>query len=287
MYVALGVHFSYCLDMDHTSLVDNVFFRILIIIGVTLILQMASRVVIERLIRRAVRPHRYESRVDERKREDTLINVTQTTAAAAFWIAATCAILSTIGINIASLATGAGFISVIIGFGAQSTIKDILAGVFILLGNQYRVGDIVTLSGGPVGVNGATGTVEEISLRTTKLRNLDGTLNIIRNGDPSIITNRTFKFANVIVDISVPLENDIDKVQKIMDKVGKDMAKDIKWEAKIIDPIQFMRIDDLTDSKALIKAIGKVKPAAQWDIAGEYRRRIISDFHTHDIKLGL
>jgi small conductance mechanosensitive channel len=273
------------MNIDLGVLFDNVLTEILFIILVTMVAQIVSRLIIERVIRRAVRQHKFESKLDERKREDTLINIIQATVAALLWLVAVATTLMVVNINIASLATGAGFISVIIGLGAQNTIKDILAGVFILAENQYRVGDVVTLSGGPVGATGATGVVEEITLRVTKLRNLDGTLNIVRNGDSSIITNRTFKFSSVVLDITIALDSDIDKVEKVMNQVGKDMVENEEWAKAIIEPIQFMRIESFTDTQAVVKAIGKVKPASQWEVAGEYRRRILKAFKANSIQL--
>jgi small conductance mechanosensitive channel len=273
------------MNIDLGVLFDNVLTEILFIILVTMVAQIVSRLIIERVIRRAVRQHKFESKVDERKREDTLINIIQATVAALLWLVAVATTLMVMNINIASLATGAGFISVIIGLGAQNTIKDILAGVFILAENQYRVGDVVTLSGGPVGATGATGVVEEITLRVTKLRNLDGTLNIVRNGDSSIITNRTFKFSSVVLDITIALDSDIDKVEKVMNQVGKDMVENEEWSKAIIEPIQFMRIESFTDTQAVVKAIGKVKPASQWEVAGEYRRRILKAFKANSVQL--
>ena len=261
--------------MDWNLFLQNKVTQILIIILVTIILQMVSRKIISRIVRRVVRPNRYETRLDERKREDTLINVFKTTVAAGLWLIAIFTILMQLNINLASLATGAGLISVVIGLGAQTTIRDILAGIFILVENQYRVGDRVTLSGGLTGVNGASGVVEEISLRITKLRNDDGTLNIVRNGEASIITNRSFKYSNVIVDLAVELDTDIDKLETVINKVGEAMAAEEQFEKQIIDPVTFLRIDNFTETSMIVKAVGKVKPGMQLDLAGQYRRRLL------------
>lgn len=232
---------------------------------------------VSRLIRRAVRGNKYETKLDEIKRENTLIAITSTTAAVVIWVVAATVILSIFNVNLASVAAGAGFLGIVVGLGAQTAIRDYLAGVFILLESQYRVGDIVTLSGGSTGI-GTSGVVEEITLRITKLRDLDGTLNIVRNGEAAIITNRTNKYSSVVLDIGVGYDSDIDTVEKVMNRVGTDMLKDKILAAEINEPIGFFRVDAFGDSAVIIKAVGKVKPAKQWDIAGEYRRRLLKAF---------
>lgn len=261
--------------MEWQKLLDHTIMQILLIMLVTALLQIVIRNVISRIVRRSVRPQRYETKQDERKREDTLINVFRTTAATALWLMALFSILSRLNINLASLATGAGLISVVIGLGAQNTIRDILAGIFILLEHQYRVGDTVTLKGGMTGIHGATGTVEEISLRITKLRDIDGTLNIVRNGEAAVITNHSFKFSNAVIDLKVHLETDIDELAAIMNKVGAKMASEEAFEKDILEPIVFLRVDSFTDAYADVRALGKVRPGTQLLIAGEYRKRLI------------
>lgn len=271
--------------MDWNVFLQNTFTQILLIILGTIVLQMISRKIISRVVRRAVRPNRYETRLDERKREDTLINIFKTTVAAGLWISAVFSILLLLGINLASLATGAGLISVVIGLGAQTTIRDILAGIFILAENQYRVGDRISLNGGLTGVQGASGVVEEISLRITKLRGDDGTLAIVRNGEAAVITNRSFKYSNVIVDLAVELDTDVDKLELVINKVGEAMASEEQFEKSVLDPISFLRIDNFTDTVMIVKAVGKVKPGQQLELAGEYRRRLLPALKTAKIKL--
>lgn len=271
--------------MDST-LFEQPVLRIMAVIGVILLVQMVAGGVITQIVRRVVRAEGRETKVDEKKREDTFIAIIRTGLAVLLWFVGTLIILDTLGVNLAALATGAGIFGIIIGLGAQSTIRDILAGIFILLENQYRVGDIVTVSGGTTGI-GTSGVVEEISLRITKLRDLDGTLNIVRNGEASIITNRTFKYSSVVVDVTVTYESDIDKVEQLMNKVGLKVAGDEKWAKLTIEPIQFLRIDAFNESGAVARAVGKVSPASQWDIAGAYRRELLEALSHGSVQVGL
>lgn len=147
--------------------------------------------------------------------------------------------------------------------------------MFILTEKQYRVGDVITLSGGSTGVIGATGTVEEVTLRITKLRDYSGKRITVRNGEPKVIVNQTFSSVSVVLDINVSYESDIKSVQDTMNKVGGELMKDPKWKNLFIEPIKFMRIDNFTDTGVVVRAMGTVTPASQWDVAGEFRRRFL------------
>ena len=247
-----------------------------------LVLQFVSRHAIERIVKHSVRSHKYLSRIDEQKRANTLTNIFQTATAVALWIVGVIVILSQLQVNIAALMTGAGLIGVIIGFGAQSAISDFLAGMFILAENQYRVGDIVTLT---VASKEISGVVEDITIRITRLRDLDGNLHIVRNGLTTTITNLTFNYANVNVDVRVAYESDIDMVERVINEVGLAMSEDEKWGKAIKEPIAFLRVDGFEESAVRVKALGKVEPAMQWDVAGEFRRRLKKAFEKSGITI--
>jgi small-conductance mechanosensitive channel len=238
------------------------------------VVRTAGRNIIDRLVRRAVRADRYESKVEELKRENTIISIFHTTFSFALWAVVVLITLTLLNVNLAALLAGAGVFGVIIGLGAQNTIKDFLAGIFILSENQYRVGDIVTLSGGTTGAAGASGVVEEITLRITKLRDLNGTLNVVRNGEATIITNRTFKYSTVVVDVTVSFESDLHEAEKIINRIGLEMLEVEKWKPLFIEPISYLRTEDFAENGIIVRCYGKVKPASQWDIAGDFRRRL-------------
>ncbi len=247
---------------------------------VAVIVQMIFRATIERIVHRAIRVHKYANHVDEEKREHTLVTIFRTMSAVVIWITAIIVILWQLDVNVTALMTGAGVVGIIVGFGAQNAIRDFLAGIFIIAENQYRVGDIVTLHAAGKDISGI---VEDISIRITRLRDLDGNLHIIQNGEAKIITNQSFGYANVNVDVRVPYEADIDKIEGIINKVGEEMQADQTWAPHIFEPIQFFRVDGLEDSAVRVKAFGKVEPAMQWDIAGEFRRRLKKALDKHGI----
>lgn len=253
----------------------------LTIVGVFLAQIVAGRVV-GKIVKHAVMSHKYQNAIDEKKREDTLIKIFQTASAAIIWLVGAVVILSQLNINIAALATGAGLIGLIIGIGAQSAISDLLAGMFVIIENQYRVGDIVTLNAGGKEISGV---VEDITIRVTRLRDLDGKLHTVRNGLTDSVTNMTFSYANVNVDIGVAYESDIDVVERVINEVGESMAKDETWKTRIIEPVAFLRVDGFEDSAVRVKALGRVEPAAQWDVAGEFRRRLKKAFEQNGVTI--
>ncbi|HSX07680.1 MAG TPA: mechanosensitive ion channel family protein [Candidatus Saccharimonadales bacterium] len=226
-------------------------------------------------VRHIVQSHKYSSKHEERQREDTLITIFRTMSAAILWIVGIILVLSELHVHIAALLTGAGVVSVLVGFGAQNTVKDFLAGMFIIMENQYRVGDIITVHGASGTVSGA---VESITIRITRLRDLDGALHVVRNGDVSVATNLSFGFSNVNVDLRVAYDSNMEKVIETINKVGDELAKDEVWKEHIVEPIQFLRVDDFGQSAVQIKALGKVRPGNQWDVAGEFRRRLMPAF---------
>lgn len=268
-------------------LFENKYSQTLLVILLGMIVHRTSGMVIEQIVRRVIKSHKYATKLEERKREDTITRVFSTLTGIIVWIAIAGTIASIFELNIGAIVASLGFLGVIIGLGAQTTIRDYVAGVYILIENQYRVGDIVTLSGGTTGALGTSGVVEDITLRITKLRDLDGTLNIVRNGEASIITNRTYQYSSVVIDINVAYDSDIDKVEKVMNQVGTDMLKDESLVKVISEPIQFLRVDNFLDSGIVVKALGTVQPAEQWTIAGEYRRRLLKAFKEAKIEIPL
>lgn len=262
--------------MDISLIIENRFVRALLVVIIILVVQLLLRVPIENLVRRIIRSHKYSSAEEEKKREETLIHVFRTGSAVILWIIGFIVILYQLEVNVAGLLTGAGLVGVLVGFGAQNTVRDFLAGVFIIMENQYRVGDIVKFSAG--GGNGVSGVVEDITVRITKLRDLDGNLHIVSNGSIGVVTNMTFQYANVNIDIPVSYEADIKKVHRILDKVGIELAGDEEWGKYITQAVQFLRVDSFGESTVMVKALGKVHAGMQWDVAGEYRRRLMLAF---------
>ncbi len=258
--------------------------QIVVTITVAVILQVIIRETIQHIVARIVKSHNHSSKQEELQREQTLSSIFRTASAVAIWVVVVVVVLYQMHVNVAALLTGAGLVGVLVGFGAQNAIKDYLAGVFIITENQYRVGDIITLYASGANISGL---VEDISLRITKLRDLDGNLHIVQNGSGGVVTNRSFTFANVNIDIGVAYDSDLEEVRDILNRVGIEQSDDENWSSKIIEPIQFMRVDAFGPSAVMLKAVGKVKPAKQWEVAGDFRMRIKKAFDTVGVDIPL
>lgn len=257
------------------AFLESDLFKIASIIIIAMSLQFLAHLLIGRFVRRTIKRQKGETTLDERKRQKTVITILSTTLISIIWICAIIGILTILGVNVTAILTGAGIIGVIVGLSVQNTVKDFLAGFFILTEKQYRVGDVISVAGGSTGVNGATGTVEEITLRITKLRDENGTLTTVRNGEPTVITNKTYTYSGTMLDIAVTYDSDIDELERIIDRLGKAMAKEPEWKDKITTPIQFLRVESFTDNGVVVRVIGTVAPASQWEVAGEFRKRLL------------
>jgi len=213
-----------------------------------------------------------------KKREDTLVGVFAGTVRVVIWIVAGAMILSESGIDIKPLLATAGVAGLALGFGGQYLIRDIISGLFILLENQFRVGDVVC-------IDGTCGLVEGITLRMTTLRDLDGTVHHLPNGEVKKTSNLSKQFSRVNLDIGVSYKTDIDHLKKTVNRVGKDLAEDPEWREFIKKAPEFVRINDFADSAIVFKVLGDTEPMKQWDVAGELRRRLKIEFEKEGIEI--
>lgn len=250
-----------------------------LILTTAYIMRKFAMIFVVKLVRKAVRSTDFKTAHEEKQREDTLISTISAGLRVAIWILAFLLILSELGVDIAPLLAGAGIAGVALGFGAQSMVKDFLAGVFILLENHYRVGDVIEIN------QTVSGTVTEVTLRQTVLRDLDGMVHHISNGEITISTNMTMEFANVNLDIGVGYDTDIEKLEKIINKVGEDLSSEEDWKDDIFEQPKFLRVNDFGDSAIEIKITGKTAPMKQWKVTGELRKRLKIAFDKNHIEI--
>jgi small conductance mechanosensitive channel len=173
---------------------------------------------------------------------------------------------------------GLGVAGIAIGFGAQSLVRDLINGIFILLENQYGIGDVVTAAG-------ISGLVEEVNLRRTILRDLDGIVHTIPNGEIRIASNFTKDYSRVNLNIPVAYGEDLDHVIAVINRIGKELAQDPAWQDLILKPPQVLRVDNFGDSGIEIKVLGDTRPIRQWDVMGELRRRLKKVFDEEGIEI--
>ncbi|MDP2585580.1 MAG: mechanosensitive ion channel family protein [Candidatus Levybacteria bacterium] len=241
-------------------------------------LRKFSHLIIEKTIRKAIKSNRFLSPESERKRENTLIGIFNQAFGIVVLILAGLMSLSELGIDIAPLIAGAGIIGLALGFGGQYLIKDLIAGLFVILENQYRIGDVVCLGD-------TCGLVENISMRTTILRDLDGTVHYVPNGEIKKASNLSKEYSRVNLNIGISYKTNLEHVISVVNEVGNKLAKDPKWKNFIIKPPQFLRINDFADSAIIIKILGDTQPLKQWDVTGELRKRLKIAFDKKGIEI--
>lgn len=211
------------------------------------------------------------------KRAETLVKILNNTVTVFIAIIATFMILKELGMDIGPLLAGAGILGLAIGFGAQSLVKDFFSGLFILLEDQYRVGDVIK-------IGEHTGLVEKIKLRTTVIRDLEGVVHTIPNGEIKEVSNLTYGWSRVVLDIGITYKEDLDRVINILKDVGKKIREDDKYKEMMIEDPIVLGVDDLAESKIIIKIIAKTQPLKQWDVARELRRKIKYAFDQEGIE---
>ncbi|UCG54853.1 MAG: mechanosensitive ion channel [Dehalococcoidia bacterium] len=187
-------------------------------------------------------------------------------------------ILSKLGLDITPLLASAGVAGIAIGFGAQSLIKDFVSGTFILLEDQFNKGDVISIAG-------VSGIVEEVNLRRTVLRDLDGILHTIPNGEITTASNYTRDWSRVKLDISVGYNEDMDHVFGVINRVGREIAEDAHFKKFIKTPPQVLRVQNFGDSGIDVRILGDVRPMYQWEVTGELRKRLKKAFDDEGIEI--
>ncbi|MFC2068023.1 mechanosensitive ion channel family protein [Chloroflexota bacterium] len=253
--------------------------RIAIIIVVALIMFLIFRFVIPVLVKRYIARRMVgEAETEINKRAGTLSSILVSITGIVIALLAILTILPEFGVNITTLIAGLGVGGLAIAFAAQNLVRDFITGFFILLEDQYRVGDVIAVAG-------IAGAVEEIGLRRTVLRDLDGIVHSVPNGKVEISSNMTKKFARVNLDISVGYGEKLDWVMEVINAVCNEMANDPKWKPDLITTPAVVRVNKLGDSGIDIKVMGDTKPSRQWDVMGELRLRIKTTFDKKGIEI--
>ncbi len=259
--------------------------NILLIIVASAVIYYFCGTIIEWTMRKIAKGVRSKTpRGEIRKRQKTLASLFTTIVRVLIVLIALFTILQRdFGLNLAPLLASAGIAGVALGFGAQSIVKDSLTGFFIILENQYRVGDYIQITG--TGVTDAHGAVEKVSIRSTTLRDRDGNVHFIPNGSIVQVTNKTLGYSKVHFSFTVETGTDVDKVTEIVNSAGADLAKNKEWKDKIIDPIHFSEVGKFSKDGFDVAVSGITTPADQWKVTSEYRRRLLAALGKENIKL--
>jgi small conductance mechanosensitive channel len=274
--------------------------RILIILAVG----WAVAWIVRRLIRRAVapignkRPRRKEAKktpfgfIDtggvatarRAQRAKTMADVLGSIFTGIIWTIAVLVALGELDINLAPLIAGAGVLGVALGFGAQSLVRDFLSGFFMLAEDQYGVGDVIDVGGAVGSEKGVSGTVEGVSLRTTRIRDVEGVVWHVPNGEIKRVGNKSQQWSRAVLDIPVDYDTDISKGMAVIKETADAMWHDENWKEAILADPEVWGVEELTPSSVKIRLVVKTLPLEQWRVARELRARLKKAFDSAGIE---
>lgn len=212
------------------------------------------------------------------KRAETLGRVFRYLVAVVMSLVAGVLVLSEIGISVAPILGAAGVVGLAVGFGAQSLVKDYFTGFFLLLENQIRQGDVVKLGE-------HSGLVEEVTLRYVRLRDYDGQVHFVPNGQIGAVVNLSRGYAQAVIDVGVAYREDLDRVMAVMLQVAQALRDDVAYRDRILDKFELAGVERWDESAVVLRGRFRVAPLAQWDVRREYLRRLKAAFDEHDIEI--
>jgi small conductance mechanosensitive channel len=251
--------------------------RIVIIALVAVILIRATTTAVRRFEEEVGRGQTVDA-LERAKRARTLGALLENAVGVFAIAAALLMVLRELDIDVLPLLTGAGIVGLAIGFGAQTLVKDIISGFFMILENQVRVGDVAV-------INGTGGVVESVKLRTITLRDVEGTVHVFPNGSITTLANKTKDYSYAVVDVSVAYREDTDRVVQVLRDVGAELRADPQFETSILEPLEVFGVEALGESAVVIKIRFKTLPLRQFDLAREMRRRIKKAFDAQGIQI--
>jgi small-conductance mechanosensitive channel len=218
------------------------------------------------------------SAIELQKRMDTLDDLGGNVIRFFIVIIAGLMILAAFGLDIGPAVAGLGIVGVAVGFGAQHLVRDYLNGALILIENQFSKGDVIRVAG-------VSGTVEDFSLRRTTLRDLDGVVHTVPNGEIQVASNLTRTWARINQDVVVAYGTDIDRAIQVVDDVGVAMAGDTLWKRRVLEAPRVDRVAALGEYGVTLKILGTVRAPDQWAAAGDLRKRLLAAFREHGIEI--
>ena len=270
-------------NVEPAGLLGTVATTVVIVVAAFLAIRLANIVIGGALrtlmARETAEPGNELTAVEARKRQDTIQSLLVNFVRFFVWIIASLMVLeTTFRLDIGPAVAGLGIVGIAVGLGTQHLVRDYLNGALILIENQYARGDVVSIAG-------IRGVVEDFTLRRTIVRDLDGTVHTVPNGEITIASNLTRGWARVNETIQVVYGSDIAAATGVIDGLGRAMSDDAEWGSQIIEPLHVERVKELGDRGVSLLVLGKVHAAAQWSVAGEFRRRLLVAFEKHGIAM--
>ncbi len=252
--------------------------KVILIVGIAWLLKVLSKRIVFRITHVASSSDRINMTEAEIKRMGTIARLFNWTFSTLIVLVSTMMVLKEFDVDIAPILAGAGILGVAVGFGGQYLVRDIITGFFIIFENQYRIEDVVT-------IGGITGTVEDITLRVTTLRDENGTVHHIPHGEIKTVSNLTKQFSKINITVGVSYDADINHVREVVNRVGLELSKEAYWKPLITQAPSFLRVDALDDSAVTIKITGITLPSKQWEVMGELRKRLKEAFDAEKIEI--
>ncbi len=247
-----------------------------ILIGLIILSQMSKWVV--RWMEKFVTEKDSLQAAEAMKRAHTLGNTLRHTLLITLSFIAILMILGELGIQVGPLLATAGIGALAIGFGAQNLVKDVISGFFIILENQYRIGDVIEVAG-------VSGLVESVSLRKTVLRDLEGKVHTIPNGEIKIVSNLSKEWSRSVLDVGISYREDVDQVIDLLSQIGRELETEEPYKSAILGPLQILGIEKFGESQLVIRMMIKTVPLKQWEVGRELRRRIKNRFDEKGIQI--
>jgi len=254
--------------------------RIAFVIGLAVVAAWLSRRVIRRLGRRVglgpqIGPLGGARRM---QRVDTMTHVLCSITTVAIFVIALFVVLGEIGVDVAPLIAGAGVLGVALGFGAQSIVRDFLAGLFMVSEDQFGVGDVID-------VGGVVGTVEGFTLRVTRLRDVEGAVWHVPNGEIKRVGNQSQQWSRAVLDIAVAYDTDLPRATELIKEVADVMWHDPAWSDVMLSEPEVWGVEAFVPEGPVIRTVAKAKPHEQWNVARELRARIKQTFDDSGIQI--
>jgi small conductance mechanosensitive channel len=212
------------------------------------------------------------------QRARTMGSVLRSTSTGVIAVVMVLMVLAELGLNVAPLLAGAGILGVALGFGSQTLVKDFLSGIFMIVEDQYGVGDVVDLGE-------ATGSVEAVGLRVTRVRDVNGTVWYVRNGEILRVGNQSQGWARAVIDVQVAHGEDLPRVQELLAEVGRDLHADPEWAPLIMEDPEVWGVEALTADAVVVRLVVKTLPLEQWVVARELRLRIKAVFEQAGVEM--
>jgi len=271
-------------ELERLGLLD-VGVKLLLIFVATFLALRFARVTIDaalaRLFQREVEEGAAQdvSALELQRRRDTLDGLINRSLRVIILIIAFLMALQVMRLDIGPAIAGLGLVGLALSLGTQHLVRDYVAGAFVLIENQYSKGDVV-------GIAGVTGTVEDISLRRTTVRDLDGTVHYVPHGLIQTSSNLTRTWAGINVDVPVPYDEDLDRMTAAIDASGRRLAEDSRWGGRIVDAPRVVRVENLAEQGIVLKVIGSVGAPHRFAATGELRRLIVEECEREGLTLG-